>query len=138
MCPHLTPGEDALVVCAPHHGKPTDCKLLQHATRRVSWQQWWLCSRDLKLRFRAQVFLSTCRAARFGARARASRRAGGRTDRRTGSSLLSSLRSGVTLLRAPMGIKHSSRCMLLRRKMAESESAEVSVNTFDSTKSQKG
>lgn len=31
-----------------------------------------------------------------------------------------------------MGIKHSSRCMLLRRKMAESESSEVSVkDTFD-------
>lgn len=26
-----------------------------------------------------------------------------------------------------MGIKHSSRCMLLRRKMAESENTEVSV-----------
>lgn len=30
-------------------------------------------------------------------------------------------------LPALMGIKHSSRCMLLRRKMAESESSEVSV-----------
>lgn len=29
-----------------------------------------------------------------------------------------------------MGIRHSSRCMLLRRKMAESESGEVSPDTL--------
>lgn len=32
-----------------------------------------------------------------------------------------------------MGIKHSSRCMLLRRKMAESESCEVSVKHLRGT-----
>lgn len=40
----------------------------------------------------------------------------------------------LLLLLALMGIKHSSRCMLLRRKMAESESSEVSLrDTFDSS-----
>lgn len=44
------------------------------------------------------------------------------------SSLLSSV---STFPLAPMGIRHSSRCMLLRRKMAESESSEVSVRHLD-------
>lgn len=35
--------------------------------------------------------------------------------------------TGATFGAALMGIKHSSRCMLLRRKMAESESGEVSA-----------
>lgn len=43
-------------------------------------------------------------------------------------SLLSSV---STFSLALMGIKHSSRCMLLRRKMAESESSEVSVRHLD-------